>query len=238
MEITCVMSKNPINTGRVESCRVLIEGGGGEYVEKKSRFIATIRKCESEEDAAAFIDEMKKKYWDARHNCYAYVIGTRGELARYSDDGEPGGTAGRPMLEVLLGEGIRNIAVVVTRYFGGVLLGTGGLVRAYTQAVKEGLKGCTVGTMRYGWEAEIVTDYNGIGKILYLLGNAGIEPLSSDYAENVTLRILVPESEAQELKKRITEATGGRAVFEKRKELYYVDRQQTEDYNNNVDILK
>ena len=122
-----------------QGCRILISGGTGEIVEKKSRFIATIRPVNSEEEASAFIEEIKKKYWDARHNCSAFVVGRRGELTRCSDDGEPGGTAGRPMLEVLLGEGIRNVAVVVTRYFGGTLLGTGGLVRAYTQAVKEGL---------------------------------------------------------------------------------------------------
>lgn len=99
MEITYVMSEK-----NVASWRVLLEGGTGEYEEKKSRFIATVRRCESEEEAAAFIDEMKKKYWDARHNCSAFVLGSRGELTRCSDDGEPGGTAGRPMLEVLLGE--------------------------------------------------------------------------------------------------------------------------------------
>ena len=92
-----------------ESYRVLLEGGEGEYVEKKSRFIATLRKCESEEEAVRFVEEMKKKYWDARHNCHAFVIGTKGELTRCSDDGEPSGTAGRPMLEVLTGEGLRNV---------------------------------------------------------------------------------------------------------------------------------
>ena len=212
----------------VESYRVLLEGGEGEYVEKKSRFIATIRRCESEEEAAAFMEEMKKKYWDARHNCSAYVLGARGELTRCSDDGEPSGTAGRPMLEVLLGEGIRNIAVVVTRYFGGVLLGTGGLVRAYTQAVKAGLQNCTLGRMRYGWEVEVGTDYNGVGKILYLLGNAGIEPLESNYTDVVSLRILVPAEEAVRLQKEITEATNGKACFDKRKELYYVDKECAE----------
>ncbi len=212
----------------VESYRVLLEGGEGEYVEKKSRFIATIRRCESEEEAAAFMEEMKKKYWDARHNCSAYVLGARGELTRCSDDGEPSGTAGRPMLEVLLGEGIRNIAVVVTRYFGGVLLGTGGLVRAYTQAVKAGLQNCTLGRMRYGWEVEVGTDYNSVGKILYLLGNAGIEPLESNYTDAVSLRILVPAEEAVRLQKEITEATNGKACFDKRKELYYVDKECAE----------
>ena len=100
---------------KVEEYRVLLEGGEGEIIEKKSRFIATVRKCDSEEEAVAFIEEMKKKYWDARHNCSAFVIGSRAELTRCSDDGEPSGTAGRPMLEVLLGEEVRNVAVVVTR---------------------------------------------------------------------------------------------------------------------------
>lgn len=205
--------------------RVLLQGGQGEYEEKKSRFIATVQKCESEEEASAFIEEMKKKYWDARHNCSAYCIGARGELTRCSDDGEPGGTAGRPMLEVLTGSGIRNVAVVVTRYFGGVLLGTGGLVRAYTRAVQEGLKNCIVGRMRAGYEVEVHTDYNGIGKILYLLGNAGIEPVSSDYTDKVSLRLLVPAEQVDELQAQMVEATGGRVEFIKEKEVYFVDKE-------------
>lgn len=207
------------------SYRVLLTGGEGEYVEKKSRFIATVRRCGTEEEAVAFIEEMKKKYWDARHNCSAFVIGSRGELTRCSDDGEPSGTAGRPMLEVLLGEGIRNIAVVVTRYFGGVLLGTGGLVRAYTQAVKEGLKNCSVGRMRLGQEVEVTTDYNGIGKILYLLGSAGIEPVSSDYTDKVVLRLVIPVEDVERIHKDMVEVTGGRVGFQKINELYFVDKE-------------
>ena len=111
--------------------KTVYQGGQGEITEKKSRFIATVKEVVSEEEAAAFIAEMKKKYWDARHNCSAFVIGRNQELTRCSDDGEPSQTAGRPMLDVLLREGIYNAAVVVTRYFGGTLLGTGGLVRAY-----------------------------------------------------------------------------------------------------------
>ena len=113
----------------LENYKTIYAGGEGEITEKKSRFIATVRLVEKEEDALAFIEEMKKKYWDARHNCYAYSIGEHREFTRCSDDGEPSGTAGRPMLDVILGEDIYNVAVVVTRYFGGVLLGTGGLVR-------------------------------------------------------------------------------------------------------------
>ncbi len=212
----------------VSSYRVLLSGGEGEYVEKKSRFIATVRKCETEEEALAFIEEMKKKYWDARHNCSAFVIGSLGELARFSDDGEPGGTAGRPMLEVLMGEEIRNVAVVVTRYFGGVLLGTGGLVRAYTQAVKEGLKNCVVGRMLFGYEIEMTTDYNGVGKLLYLLRNAGLSPLSADYTDKVVLKVLVPAGEAEGLKKDMQEATGGKVRFETLRELYFVDKEQAD----------
>lgn len=214
---------------RPDSYRVLIEGGQGEYEEKKSRFIATVRKCENEAEASAFIEEMKKKYWDARHNCSAYCIGSRGELTRCSDDGEPSGTAGRPMLEVLNGEGIRNIAVVVTRYFGGVLLGTGGLVRAYTRAVQEGLKNCVVGRMRAGIELEVQTDYNGIGKILYLLGNAGIDPVSSDYTDKVSLRLLVPVEQVEHLQSQMVEATGGRVEISKGKERYFIDKERFED---------
>ena len=103
--------------------KILYKGGEGELIEKKSRFIATTRPVESEEEALAFIAEMKKKYWDATHNCSAFVIGDRQQIQRCSDDGEPQGTAGRPMLDVLLGEDIHNMAVVVTRYFGGTLLG-------------------------------------------------------------------------------------------------------------------
>ena len=208
-----------------DSYRVLLQGGQGEYEEKKSRFIATVQKCESEEEAAAFIEEMKKKYWDARHNCSAFCIGARGELTRCSDDGEPSGTAGRPMLEVLTGEGIRNVAVVVTRYFGGVLLGTGGLVRAYTRAVQEGLKNCVIGRMRQGFEVDVNTDYNGIGRLLYILGNFGIEPISSDYTDTVTLRLQVPVEQVDRLHAQMVEATGGKIVFHRGNTLYFVDKE-------------
>ncbi|MBQ7582572.1 MAG: YigZ family protein, partial [Lachnospiraceae bacterium] len=109
----------------------LKEGGVGEITVKKSRFIATLKPVETEEEATAFINEVKKKYWDAKHNCSAFVVGENGQLNRCSDDGEPAGTAGRPMLEVLQGIAVTNVCCVVTRYFGGTLLGTGGLIRAY-----------------------------------------------------------------------------------------------------------
>ena len=206
-----------------EGYRILLAGGSGEIEEKKSRFIATLRPVETEEEAAAFIDEMKKKYWDARHNCSAYVLGERGEIMRYSDDGEPGGTAGKPMLEVLLKDGVRNAAVVVTRYFGGTLLGTGGLVRAYTQAVQEGLKHCREGRRIAGVRLSIATDYHTIGKILHLLGQKGISPEDSSYEENVRLNLVVPESVSGQLRAEITEAAAGKAVIEELEHLSYTE---------------
>jgi len=210
----------------MDSYRVLLEGAEGEIVEKKSRFIATVARCETEEEAVRFIEGVRKKYWDARHNCSAFVIGERAELTRCSDDGEPSGTAGRPMLEVLLGEGIRNVAVVVTRYFGGVLLGTGGLVRAYTQAVKKGLENCVTGINRAGVELSVQTDYNGIGKILYLLGQRQLVPEESLYTENVTLRVIVPAGAYEEICKEITEVTLGKAKLEKLRDLFYIEKEE------------
>lgn len=225
LKTSCVQEGGwPVGAANKEPYRIIIEDGVGEIVEKKSRFIATVKKVESEEEATAFIDSMKKKYWDARHNCSAAVIGERGEVMRSSDDGEPSGTAGRPMLEVLLSENIRNVAVVVTRYFGGILLGTGGLVRAYTQAVKEGLKNCQIGQMRMGVRMAIETDYNTIGKILYALGCKGIEPTNSEYTDIVKLEILFPAEWKEELLKEFTEVSAGKAKIDILEEIYYVDK--------------
>lgn len=201
--------------------KTVYEGGEGEIVEKKSRFIATVIPCEDEETALQFIEATKKKYWDARHNCSAYTIGLNHELERCSDDGEPQKTAGRPMLDVLLNEGIHNVCVVVTRYFGGVLLGTGGLVRAYQAATKAGLENSTIITKQFGRKIRIVTDYNGIGKIQYLVANAGYTMLSTDYTDVVTAYVLVKPSEQEELIKKVTEATSGRADISIEEELWF-----------------
>mgnify|MGYP000832407301 FL=1 len=194
--------------------RVVYEGGEGEIVEKKSRFIATVRPVETEEEAVAFINEMKKKYWDARHNCSAFVIGSRQEVTRCSDDGEPAQTAGRPMLDVLLREGITNVAVVVTRYFGGVLLGTGGLVRAYQSATQAGLAASKIIEKRQGKKLIIHTDYNGLGKLQYLFGQQKTAILDTEYAADVVLTILVPVEQKDFLYKEITEQTNGTAQME------------------------
>lgn len=205
----------------LEIYKTVLEGGNEEITEKKSRFIATVRPVESEEDALAFIEKMKKKYWDARHNCYVYSVGLNREFTRCSDDGEPSGTAGRPMLDVILGEGIYNVAVVVTRYFGGILLGTGGLVRAYSSAVKKGLKASRIIEKKHGIVLGVITDYAGIGKIQYIAGEHRIPVLTSEYTDKVKLELLIPVQDADIVQKLITEGTNGRAYMRKKGDVYF-----------------
>lgn len=190
------------------------KGGQGEITEKKSRFIATVRPVESEDEAVRFINETKKKYWDARHNCSAFVIGKRQELTRCSDDGEPAGTAGRPMLDVLLKGNIHNAAVVVTRYFGGVLLGTGGLVRAYQQATKAGLSASEIIEKKDGAVLFIRTDYTGIGRLQYLFAQEKITVMDTAYEADVLVKAVIPENNKKRIEKTIIEQTNGTAKLE------------------------
>lgn len=194
--------------------RTLYKGGVGEIVEKKSRFIATVRNIETEEEALSVIADLKKHYWDASHNCYAFVAGRNQELQRCSDDGEPNGTAGRPMLEVLLREDIHNLVVVVTRYFGGILLGTGGLLRAYQKAVREGLANSTIIEKRAGQLLEVHTDYNGIGKIQYIAAQRNIFAAETEYTDKVLVKLMVPSEKLEEFKKAVTEGTSGTARYQ------------------------
>ncbi len=160
------------------------------------------------------IAQLKKQYWDARHNCSAYVIGDTGHLLRCSDDGEPQGTAGRPMLDVLLGEHLVDVCAVVTRYFGGTLLGTGGLVRAYTDAMLEALAGGTILGRVKGLSMCVRTDYNDLGKVQYLLNKEeGVIIRDTQYTDTVSFRLLLPEERAGSLKAAVTEGTAARAQF-------------------------
>lgn len=203
--------------------KTVYSGGEAEIIEKKSRFIATVKPVKSEEEAITFIEGLKKKYWNATHNCFAYVIGERFQTQRCSDDGEPSGTAGRPMLDVLLGEEVHDVAVVVTRYFGGTLLGTGGLVRAYQGATKAGLMACTVITKMHGSKVAIQTDYTGLGKIQYILGQRGLAILHSEYTDRVALEVLLPEADVEQVMAEITEGTNGQAVMEIVEECYFAN---------------
>ena len=198
----------------LEKYKTVYEGGEGEIVEKKSRFIATVRPVQTEEEALAFIEEMKKKYWDARHNCYVYSVGKNREYTRCSDDGEPSGTAGRPMLDVILGEDIYNVAAVVTRYFGGILLGTGGLVRAYSAAVQEGLKESLIIEKFLCRRVRMSMDYTMLGKMQYLAAKLNLMILDTLYTEGVEMQLLVPDTQYAAFIKEVTEASNGKVVPE------------------------
>jgi len=204
-----------------ESFKTIYQGGVGEYIAKKSRFIATVAPVSSEEEAIEFIEQMKKKYWDATHNCSAYIIGNEIPLMRCSDDGEPSQTAGKPMLDVLIAHELTDLVVVVTRYFGGTLLGTGGLVKAYQSATIEGLKNSTIITKELGTKLSITTDYNFIGKIQYFIGQESIPVLSSEYTDIVQLQLIIPTNKVQGLIKKITELTNGTAKLEELEQVYF-----------------
>lgn len=193
--------------------KVIYSGGTGEIVEKKSKFIASIVPVATEQEALDFILAKKKEYWDARHNCYAYIIGQNQEVMRCSDDGEPAQTAGRPMLDVLTKEGLYNLVVVVTRYFGGVLLGTGGLVRAYQGATKAGLEQCVILEQFTGKPLTITTDYNGYGKIEYILRERDIVIQDTEFGAQVVISATVPEEMTDEITKDIADRTSGEALL-------------------------
>ncbi len=195
----------------LESYINLIKGGEGEIVEKKSRFIGQIEVVKTEEEAYAFIEKIKKKHYDARHNCFAFSIGEDMPLQRFSDDGEPQGTAGKPILEVINGSGIHNICIVVTRYFGGTLLGTGGLVRAYTDASKEALKACETKLMQRLIPVDIATNYTDMGKIQYILNTAGVNIVDTVFTDEVLIKVELPYDTHSKIIGDVTEATGARA---------------------------
>ncbi len=205
-----------------DSYKIVYKGGEGEIVEKKSRFIAYVKPVDTEEEANDFIESIKKKNWDARHNCSAVVIGENNEFSRCSDDGEPASTAGKPMLEVLINEGIHNVAVVVTRYFGGVLLGTGGLVRAYQGAVKEGLAASVIVEKQKGAKYKITTDYNGIGKLQYIIASLNIFTINTEYTENVDIEVMVNSSMEKEFVDKVVEGTNGKVKISRIEEMSYV----------------
>lgn len=197
-----------------EAFKAVYEGKTGELVEKKSRFIATVFSIDNEDEALEHIAAMKKKYWDARHNCYAYVIGDNNEIQRFSDDGEPSQTAGKPMLDVLLAGKIHNVLVVVTRYFGGVLLGTGGLVRAYQGATKVGLENSILIDKVYGSRISIQIDYTAYQKIKYIISQLDIYSVDTKYTDVVEEIVVVKEHQVDEFRQKVNEATNGNAKLE------------------------
>ncbi len=199
--------------GKRESIKVITSNGTGEIVEKKSRFIGNVFAVASVKEAEEKIAEISKKYWDARHNCYAYVIGENGESTKCSDNGEPSGTAGKPILEVINGAGITNVLIIVTRYFGGVLLGTGGLVRAYTQAAQAGIAASGVGELVYSQKLTLTVAYDKVNTIQYFLGQKSITIQDSRYAADVEFDICVKESDLETIKSELISKCDGQITI-------------------------
>ncbi len=189
------------------------QNGQSEFTEKRSRFLGQIRKVETEEEARAFITEMKARYYDARHNCWCYLLHEGGVL-RYSDDGEPQGTAGQPMLEVFRREGVENLCCVVTRYFGGVLLGAGGLVRAYTRSAKETLDAVGVSVVRRWIEMAVDCPYPLLERMKLEVGAVGGALGELEYGASVRLRAFLPEEETDRFSKQVRELTSGQIAPE------------------------
>ena len=192
--------------------RTIYRGGEDEIIEKKSRFIATVVPVNTEEEALEFVEKTRKKYWDARHNCFAYIIGERGQLQRCSDDGEPNGTAGKPMLDVLLGNELRNVAVVVTRYFGGILLGSGGLVRAYSSAASLAMKAARAARIMTAKRYRVRLEYPQLARFQQILAQLGGSQEDESYAVNVELTAVVPQDDCARFEERVREAFNAAVV--------------------------
>lgn len=191
-----------------------------EFVEKRSRFIGYCKPVTTEQEAVDFINTIKKEHWDATHNVYAYSL-REGQIKRYSDDGEPSGTAGMPMLDVILKNNVVDVVVVVTRYFGGVLLGTGGLVRAYSKGCKVALEAANIVTMELCSQCKITCSYNQYGKVNTLVMQQGGYVDNCDFADNVIIDFHIPVDFVASLDKALADATAGEVSVENLSENYY-----------------
>lgn len=189
--------------------RTITKRGEGTYEEKKSRFLGEAIPAHSEEEVQAALQAAKKRYFDAKHHCYACILGERGETKRCSDDGEPQGTAGKPILQILEGEQMQNVCLIVTRYFGGTLLGTGGLARAYREAAKRALEDAGLCTMESGKIVLISMDYSLLDKVNWYLRQQQIKTLDATYTQNAAVRVLVREGEYPALLQFLAQAGSG-----------------------------
>lgn len=185
-----------------------------EMTEKRSRFIATVKPVESEAEATEFLNKLRQKYWDATHNVYAYIIEAN-NIMRYSDDGEPSGTAGMPVLDILKKEGLTNLIVVVTRYFGGILLGTGGLVHAYSKSAKLGVEASGIADMLYCRELRVTCEYTLLGKLQSELRSMRVIADEPVYSDKVEIPLHIPVADFEKVKNALTELTGANIEFEK-----------------------
>lgn len=191
----------------MEPYRIPTAPGEAEFQEKRSTFLGHVRPVETEDEAKAFVAAMKKQYHDARHNCWCYLL--RGGVERYSDDGEPQGTAGIPMLEVFRREGVTNVVCVVTRYFGGVLLGTGGLLRAYTKSAKDALDAAGVSAVRRWVSVALPCSYALLERMKAAVTAAGGVVSDLEYGADVVLRALLPEECAEPFRAQVRDLSAG-----------------------------
>ena len=193
-----------------ESYKTVTKAANCEIIEKRSRFIAHVMPVSNEEGALAFLESLKKKFWDATHNVYAYVL-EENNVQRYSDDGEPSGTAGLPVLDMIKKEGLSNLIVVVTRYFGGILLGTGGLVHAYSKAAKEGIEKALPIEKKLCCEVTIECDYSLLGKIQSEAHSLGFTLGEIIYEDAVKIPVFVPVSSVLAFEAKIIDKTNGKS---------------------------
>lgn len=193
----------------------------GEFIEKRSRFIGYCKPVKTEEDATAFINEIRAKHWNARHNVYAYSL-REGNLRRYSDDGEPSGTAGMPVLDVITKNEVYDVCVVVTRYFGGILLGKGGLVRAYAQGAKLALEAGQVIKMQSCLLCSLGCNYNQYGKVSAAVIDAGAQIDDTLYEADVVIKFHMPSELLPSLNKKLADITAGEVQAEGKEEKYFV----------------
>ncbi|MNO59369.1 IMPACT family member YigZ [compost metagenome] len=207
----------------MERYKTVRKAGEKEIVIKKSRFIGHVKPVETEEDAVLFIEEIKKRHWNATHNCSAYMLGERDEIQKQSDDGEPSGTAGKPILEVIKNQGLKNVAIVVTRYFGGIMLGAGGLIRAYTDGAVAAIEAGEAITRVLHREIYVELDYTWLGKAENELRNKGVRTGETAFADKVTLLCLPLEQESGVFMEWMTDMTQGQAVMMEGDKVYFIE---------------
>lgn len=202
---------------------VIVNPGTGELTEKKSRFLGFAMPVKTEEEAAAAIAALRKEHWDARHCCSAFILGERGELSRCSDDGEPSQTAGRPILDVLQKAEVTDALIVVVRYFGGVLLGTGGLTRAYRGAAEAALSAARLGRIRKGRRLVLDVEYADLSATEKAMRAADLSSWESEYGAAVQISAVIPEEQTESLEKNLTDSTLGRARIHWQEECTFVE---------------
>ncbi|MET3208777.1 UNVERIFIED_CONTAM: putative YigZ family protein [Paenibacillus sp. PvR008] len=207
----------------LEQYRTVRGSGSKEIVIRKSRFIGHIQPVQTEEEAAAFIERIKKEHWNATHNCSAYMIGERDEIQKQSDDGEPSGTAGKPILEVIRNQKLKNVAIVVTRYFGGILLGAGGLIRAYSDGAVAAIEAGDAITRVLHREIFVELDYTWLGKVENELRNRSIRTGETMFTDKVTLTCLPLAGDAESFSNWITDLTQGQSLVSEGERLYFIE---------------